>query len=128
MWTRKPSRSITAFRGPHRMLSNFWVCKVKYAHELYPSVEHAYQCQKTMDWQWHTRIETALSPLIAQREGRKAPLIEGWDRMKVRVMHDILIEKFKQNEECRDVLMATKGVDLIEGNNWGDTFWGECPL
>lgn len=110
------------------MLSNFWVCKVRFQNEVYHSAEHAYQCQKTEHAGWQLNIAGAMSPLIAQREGRKAPLRKGWDRMKVRVMHDILVAKFAQNQDCHDVLMSTKGVDLIEGNNWKDTFWGECPL
>lgn len=28
--------------------------------------------------------------------------------------------------ECRDQLLATGGVELIEGNDWGDAFWGVC--
>jgi ribA/ribD-fused uncharacterized protein len=128
MWTRKPSRNITAFRGPYQKLSNFWVCDIRYNNWLYFSSEHAFQANKTTDLFYHHLIANAPSPLLAKREGRRAPLQDGWERMKVRVMHDILFEKFKQNRGCHDVLMSTRGVDLIEGNNWNDTFWGECPL
>ena len=33
--------------------------------------------------------------------------------------------KFMQNPELRDKLLATGESTLIEGNNWGDYFWGK---
>lgn len=29
-----------------------------------------------------------------------------------------------QNEELKQKLLATGNEELVEGNNWGDTFWG----
>jgi ribA/ribD-fused uncharacterized protein len=119
--------AITAFRGPYCKLSNFWVCNIDYRGRMYSSAEHAYQAAKTDD-QWAQQIiATAPSPLLAKKYGRGAPLRDEWDRMKVRVMHDILSAKFSQNSGCRGVLMDTKGKHLVEGNNWGDRFWGESP-
>ena len=33
--------------------------------------------------------------------------------------------KFMQNPELRDALLATGNSLLIEGNTWGDYFWGK---
>lgn len=46
--------------------------------------------------------------------------------MKVQIMKDIIYQKFKQNELLKWNLLATKDKELIEGNTWGDTFWGIC--
>ena len=40
-------------------------------------------------------------------------------------MEDLLMVKFK-NPELRSRLLATGDAELIEGNNWGDCFWGVC--
>jgi predicted NAD-dependent protein-ADP-ribosyltransferase YbiA (DUF1768 family) len=42
-------------------------------------------------------------------------------------MRELLREKFWQEPE-RSVLLATGDVELIEGNWWGDQFWGQCPV
>jgi hypothetical protein len=40
-------------------------------------------------------------------------------------MVDLLCQKFT-NSELRQKLLATEDAILIEGNTWGDTFWGVC--
>jgi predicted NAD-dependent protein-ADP-ribosyltransferase YbiA (DUF1768 family) len=42
-------------------------------------------------------------------------------------MHNLIKQKFS-DAALRELLMKTSPVKLIEGNTWGDTFWGECPL
>lgn len=41
------------------------------------------------------------------------------------VMRDLLQQKFS-NGILREQLLATGDQELIEGNTWGDTFWGVC--
>ena len=40
-------------------------------------------------------------------------------------MWKLLKTKFK-NPELRALLRGTGDAPLIEGNTWGDTFWGVC--
>jgi predicted NAD-dependent protein-ADP-ribosyltransferase YbiA (DUF1768 family) len=40
-------------------------------------------------------------------------------------MEEILRMKFA-DERLRDKLTSTAPVELVEGNWWGDTFWGVC--
>jgi len=40
-------------------------------------------------------------------------------------MINLLIQKF-QSKEMASLLQATRGKELIEGNDWGDTLWGVC--
>ena len=40
-------------------------------------------------------------------------------------MKDIVREKFKQNDDLmRMLLIDTGNEELVEGNYWGDSFWG----
>lgn len=41
-------------------------------------------------------------------------------------MADIVTAKFEQNPELAARLIATAPAELIEGNSWGDTYWGVC--
>jgi hypothetical protein len=49
-----------------------------------------------------------------------------WEESKVRVMHGLVLQKFTRHPELGEQLLATRGRELIEGNTWGDRFWGVC--
>jgi len=34
--------------------------------------------------------------------------------------------KFEQNPDLAAKLIATGDEELVEGNTWGDTYWGVC--
>lgn len=46
-----------------------------------------------------------------------------WDDIRIDVMIDLLLQKF-QKPELAQMLLNTGDKDLIEGNDWNDTFWG----
>jgi len=116
---------VLEFRGPFRFLSNFWFTPVTLDGETYPTVEHAYQAAKTLSIVRRRAIQEAPQPGDAKRQGRTVPLRPGWDAMRLDVMCDLLEQKFAR-EPLRSLLLATGEVLLIEGNHWGDTFWGVC--
>lgn len=41
-------------------------------------------------------------------------------------MAALLAEKFHPGSELAEKLVATSPAELIEGNTWGDRFWGVC--
>lgn len=116
---------IESFQGEHRFLSNFWHVYVRYDGELYPTVEHAYQAAKTLNPEFRMAIATATTG-EAKRMGRQVPMRADWDSIKIDVMRDLLRQKFTEEPELRDLLLATGDAELIEGNTWGDYFWGVC--
>ena len=42
------------------------------------------------------------------------------------VMMYLLQQKFGKTTVLGDALVSTGTEELIEGNTWGDTFWGVC--
>lgn len=119
---------ITSFSGEYRFLSNFWMSPVTYEGITYPSSEHAYQAAKSLDPFIREMMSNASSPGVVKALGQSIGIRPDWEEVKINVMRDIVTAKFEQKEDLMDLLMATKGRDLIEGNTWGDTFWGQCPL
>lgn len=114
---------ITEFKGEFGFLSNFaWVTVKMYGVD-YPSVEHAYQAAKTLDLTERERIRAARTPGEAKRLGRTVTLRPGWEDMKLAVMTELVRRKF-QNPAFREMLLATGDRWLVEGNEWGDSFWG----
>jgi len=116
---------ILSFRGKYFFLSNFYPCQVEYEGLVYPSVENAFQAAKTAP---HRRTPfTRVSPKEAKKMGRKVPLLGGisrWESKKVKVMEELVRRKFTQNPDLREKLLKTGDALLIEGNRWGDEFWG----
>lgn len=116
---------ITSFRDKYSFLSNFFPCLIHYDGEFYPSVEHAYQAAKTNDPFEKRIIKECPSPAQAKKLGRKVTLRDDFEAQKVDIMRSLLIEKFKE-PSLKEALEATKNIDLVEGNTWGDVFWGIC--
>jgi N-glycosidase YbiA len=107
-------------------LSNFYFCDVKYEGITYPTSEHAFQAAKTLDVSERKRIAGLGNPGLAKRAGRKLKSIRSnWDSIRIGVMEDILRIKFS-NPELRAKLLSTGEEKLVEGNDWGDRFWGVC--
>ncbi len=115
---------ITSFSGKHRFLSNFWPAPVELDGKWYPTVEHAYVAAKTIDLQDRENIRHIYSPGQAKRYGKNLVLREGWNDLRLGAMEDLCTKKFTLLEECRVSLLMTGTAELVEGNNWGDTFWG----
>ena len=120
--------SITEFRGAYRFLSNFWFCAIDMDGSTYPSVEHAYQAAKTFDFQQRGHIRRSSTPGGAKALGRKITLRLDWDAIKIETMRALVRQKFSAHTDLRAKLLATGDAELIEGNHWGDTFWGQCPI
>lgn len=116
---------IDSFRGEYRFLSNFWFVDVEFEGITYPSTEHAYVAAKTLDEDKRRAISKVRTPGEVKRLGRSLALRPDWEDVKIDIMRELVTKKFK-NSKLRSLLLATKDQQLIEGNTWGDTFWGVC--
>lgn len=123
-FSRENPTVIDSFRKEYFFLSNFYPCPVVYENLLYKSSEAAYQAAKIIGHEERRRF-TTMSPSEAKSEGGKVALRKDWDDVKLTVMYDILKNKFR-NPLLADALKATGTIHLVEGNRWGDTFWGVC--
>lgn len=119
------TETITRFDGDYRFLSNFYPSPISILGFDYPTVEHAYQSWKAKnldDWKYVALSET---PAVAKRRGREIECREDWDEIKIEVMEYCLLKKF-EDPVMLEILISTFPIDLVEGNWWGDTFWGVC--
>lgn len=115
---------ITSFRGEYAFLSNFYAAPVRYAGRDWPTSEHAYQAMKTDDGVEQERIRMLPTPQEAKAAGRLVRTRFGWEVGRVPMMRDIVRNKFAQNIDLAKKLVDTGDATLIEGNDWGDEFWG----
>lgn len=124
-------KPITAFRGPSQFLSNFYrVSRPIAIHGLGGgeihcyTAEHAYQASKTLIREERLYVALLKTPGQAKAAGRKVKLRDGWEGIKVAMMFEAVRAKFKNNPELAAMLRKTGTTELIEGNTWGDTYWG----
>lgn len=119
---------IDSFSGKYEFLSNFYECPFGISFEgiIYPTVEHAFQAAKTLDFDIRLTIAALVTPGLAKRAGRKVSLRSDWEQVKIDVMQRLCVLKFLGDTGLRKKLYDTGDAILIEGNTWGDRFWGVC--
>lgn len=118
---------ISEFRGEYQFLSNFSSSPISFGGgRVAPTVEHAFQALKTRDLATQLQILEAHSPTHAKGLGRNVQLRADWEAVKLPIMRGLLALKFAPGGDLHLKLRATGVAVLIEGNTWGDRFWGVC--
>ena len=123
---------IKEFRGEHLFLSNYARTPFVWRGIDFHSGEQAFAYAKTffaetnaIEKLYQPWIMEADSPGDAKKLGRKCPIVvEEWDKHKVQYMREIVHAKFMTGEGLVGPLCNTGARMLIEGNDWGDKFWG----
>ena len=127
-------RTIDSFGGSYNFLSNFYPSIVTLDEDKtlfgesfnYPTVEHAFQAAKALDKTNRLFVLGSRSPGEAKKRGGKVnPLRDGWDQYRLQVMEELLKKKF-QDKVLAQKLLDTGNAKLVEGNTWGDRYWGVC--
>lgn len=117
---------ISSFRDEYFFLSNFYPVGIKLDGIVYPNAETAFQAQKTLDVEERRKFSMLKNPVQAKRLGRKVKLRDDWEEVKLDIMTEIVSQKFLQHPHLIEMLLQTGDEELVEGNKWGDRFWGVC--
>lgn len=116
---------IASFRGRYGWLSNFYPVNIERDGIVYPTAEHAYVAAKVTPESTKRWIATIDTPGHVKRVGRTLLIRSEWDSVKLEEMLCILRLKF-EHPELATLLRRTAGQVIVEGNAWGDTYWGVC--
>lgn len=117
--------TIQQFRDEYDWLSNFYPARVRHRDWVYPTVEHGFQATKTVIQSEREWVQGARTPGEAKRRGKVITLRPGWNNIRDRVMLHFVQRKF-EHPSLAERLMLTGQAELIEGNTWGDRYWGVC--
>lgn len=117
-------RVISDFRGQHDFLSNFFPVEIDYEGAVYPTIEHAFQAAKSLDFAERRAVKQAKTAGEAKRLGRKIRRRADWFDVSLVIMESLVRQKFTAYPELRAKLLETGDIPLIEGNNWNDRFYG----
>lgn len=131
-------KEITSFRGEYGFLSNFtWLTNsIEFNGYQFQSVEAAYMAAKSL-YQKNNTVDIhkwisycAYIHINKQSEMKKnsyqLSLNEQWDIDKIKIMHNLVSQKFNNNSDLCEKLLNTGNRLIIENNHWNDRFWGVC--
>jgi len=120
--------TVNEFRGSYRFLSTFCPQAVMFEGVRYNTVEHAFRASMFMSRTIRQMIKDCHKPGDAKRMSRmdsNIPYLNpNFDNIKLQVMEELLRQKFSPNSMLAEKLLATMNAKLVDGNNWGDKFWG----
>ena len=105
--------------------SNFAAYPISLGKRTWPTTEHYFQAQKFKDRHYQEKIRKTKSPMIAARMGRSrsVALRSDWESVKDGVMRKAVLEKFRQHEDLREILVSTGSAKIIEHTE-NDSYWG----
>lgn len=118
---------ISLFTGKYRFLSNFYHAPFTCYGKVWETSEHLYQAHKFgIETDSAELCRLLYSPYAAKKHGSTAILPTNWNTIRLPAMSQAVWAKFlgADNKVLRTWLSDTKDNVLIEGNNWGDRYWG----
>lgn len=132
-----PQYVIPKFEGEYRFLSNFAPSSIQIDTKnvgvlTFATGEHMFQALKykamvdeSKQLDYLESVNASDDPNWAKKRGRAVKIDTAkWDGIKIEMMRQTVWEKFKQHPDLRERLLATDSAMLVEGNTWGDKFWG----
>lgn len=118
---------ISEFKDEYAFLSNFYRSPIVLpGNEIAPTLEHGYQAYKCVKDYDFRHVLAAATPSEAKRLGQQVRLRLDWEAAKIKLMRWLLTLKFSDCDGLGYQLLCTENVMLVEGNSWGDHFWGAC--
>lgn len=117
---------ITEFKDEYRWLSNFYPSPFVYNNIHFATNEHFYQAHKAVRRDEFLRVASSPTPGAAKKLGRTVQMLDQWDIYKEQIMYTGLSHKFSTHPKLKQLLIDTYPRMLIEGNWWGDKYWGIC--
>ena len=117
-----------AFQGPATYLSNLNRVNFTYEELSFTSVEQAYVYMKAMicgTLAFLSCIRSVHDPFRIKSFARKITATKEWEEQRDQILYEIAKEKFRQNPEYRDALLATGNFPLYEATR--DSYYA-CGL
>jgi ribA/ribD-fused uncharacterized protein len=129
---------ISAFKDEHAFLSNFYTRPFEWRGFVHQSGEHAFQWAKGYHipdarlpdmTAYMDKVRNAPTPSKAKYHGRSVRIdVKEWDDRRIIYMREIVHAKFSAHADLVGMLINTGASPLVEGNDWGDVFWGKCRV
>jgi len=106
--------------------SNFSHHRVKVGNKIYKTSEHYFQSQKYAGTKHETDVINAKNAGKAAAIGRdrSRPLRRDWESVKDNVMRTVILAKFSQHIDLKEMLLGTGNANLVEHTE-KDNYWAD---
>lgn len=124
---RQLSEAVSSFSGRYFFLSNLYRNVTVHNGMYYQSAESAFQasrCCLPSDRRIFADLDGIENGYQAKELIRQVYSTDEYTEQSVADMIDIVSDKFYRNPELLDRLLATGSADIVNGNDWHDSFWG----
>jgi ribA/ribD-fused uncharacterized protein len=124
-------RFYRASEKPHGAFSNLFAREIVFEGVIYPTSEHAYQAGKPRKASVRAWLLAAPSPALLAMAAHGLywwDIRSDWSRIKFARMKQVLLAKFTQHSDLRDLLLSTQDARLVESptvDNAVNRLWGE---
>ena len=121
-------KQIFFYENEFYVFSNFSSFAIEWKGKLYMTSEHAYHSEKFEDENLKKQIRNARSAHVAFKitEVNKDKYRNDWDKIKLKVMKEILRSKAEQHPYVKKKLLESGNKELVE-DSWRDSYWGWGP-
>lgn len=119
---------IDSFTAYFDFLHNNFMTPVYYEGVLYPSVTHGFQASRSNDENTRRAILNAENLTIVGKIARRIEDPENWELKRLKIMEQLIRDKFRRSKELRDKLKSTGNRELVmsyEEETHGNLFWGK---
>lgn len=116
---------------PYGAFSNLFRRPFEFEGTIFPTSEHAYQAGKARKPEVRDWLLAAPSPALVAMAAHGLyswDIREDWAKIKFDRMKQVLMAKFTQHEDLRELLLSTGKARLVESatvNNAVNRLWGE---
>ena len=124
-------RFYRANEKPYGVFSNLYKRDIEFEGAVYPTAEHAYQAGKPRKDSVREWLMSAPSPALLAMAAHGLyswDICSDWSKIKFDRMKQILLAKFSQHEDLRNLLLSTGEARLVESatvDNVVNRTWGE---
>ena len=128
---------ITFYRAnekPYGAFSNLYRCTIEFEGRQFPTAEHAYQFGKARKPEVAEWLMAAPSPSLLAMAAHGLyhwDIAPGWSKCKIDRMRAVLLAKFSQHGDIRELLLSTGTEELVEVGTVDNTvnrFWGRLEI
>ena len=120
-----------ASEKPYGAFSNLFRRPITFEGEVFATSEHAYQAGKARKPEVRKWLMEAPTPALLAMAAHGLyywDVAPGWSRIKYDRMRSVLLAKFTQHQDLRELLLSTGDARLVEAatvDNEVNRLWGE---
>lgn len=117
--------TIDSFKDEYSWLSNMSLLPIQYKGRYFCCTESAYQAEKCAN-ERDKDMFIHLNGYESKKLGRNIQIRDDWNEVRLQVMEELTALKYTPHTPLAIRLLETGDAEIVEGNNWKDTFWGIC--